>query len=116
MKIHIHPKLFLFCIITLVGIGFIMQRLYSSMTVCVLLGFTILLLITMARYFVQIKEKRKAEQEFVLANTELAFQLLEKENRAQEFVIANRELAFQNQEKEDRATELSFAKIGRAHV
>ena len=109
MKIHIHPKLFLFCIITLVGIGFIMQRLYSSMTVCVLLGFTILLLITMARYFVQIKEKRKAEQEFVLANTELAFQLLEKENRAQEFVIANRELAFQNQEKEDRATELSFA-------
>lgn len=109
MKIEIHPKLFLFCIITLVCTGFIIQRLYSSMTVYVLLGFTILLLITVARYFVQIKEKRKAEQEFVLANKELAFQLREKENRARELAIANKELDFQNQEKEDSATELSHA-------
>jgi signal transduction histidine kinase/CheY-like chemotaxis protein len=84
-------------------------RRYSLIMFLVMLGVTILFLISTTKYFVQSKEKHKAEQEFILATKELAFQVREKGNRARELVIANRELAFQNQEKEDRATELSFA-------
>ncbi len=58
---------------------------------------------------VDISERKKSEQELVVANKELAFQNEEKEKRANELVIANRELAYQNEEKEKRADELFIA-------
>jgi len=84
-------------------------RLYSLIMFFLMLGFTVLLLISATKYFVQSKAKLRAEQDFILATKELAFQLQEKENRAGELVVANRELVFQNQEKEDRARELVVA-------
>jgi PAS domain S-box-containing protein len=54
--------------------------------------------------------RKKAEQELIIANKELAFQNKEKEKRADELITANKELVFQNEEKEKRATELTIAK------
>jgi len=56
-----------------------------------------------------ITERKRAEQELIIANKELAFQNEEKEKRAAELIIANKELAFQNEEKENRAAELIIA-------
>jgi signal transduction histidine kinase/CheY-like chemotaxis protein len=84
-------------------------RLYSMIMFFLMLGFTALLIVSTAKYFVQNKEKHKAELDFILANKTLAFENEEKENRAQELVVANRELAFQNREKENRAHELVVA-------
>jgi signal transduction histidine kinase len=120
MKIHIHPKLCLYSVITLACIGFIGYgslrssnladlRLHTVIMFFLMLGFAVLLLLYVTKYFVLIEEKQKSEREFTVATEELAFQLQERKNRALELVIANRELAFQNQEKEDRATELSIA-------
>ena len=57
----------------------------------------------------QIDEKEKRAEELILANHELAFQNDEKGKRADELIIANKELAFQNDEKEKRAAELIIA-------
>jgi PAS domain S-box-containing protein len=57
----------------------------------------------------QNKEKEKRAAELIIANKELAFQNKEKEKRAAELIIANKELAFQNKEKEKRASELIIA-------
>ncbi len=84
-------------------------RLYTLIMFFLMLGFTILLLISTTKYFVQSKAKLRAEQDFVLATRELAFQLQENEIGARELVVANNELVFQNQEKEDRARELVVA-------
>ena len=56
-----------------------------------------------------ITERRRVEQELIIANKELLFQNEEKEKRAAELVIANKELLFQNEEKEKRAAELIIA-------
>jgi PAS domain S-box-containing protein len=56
-----------------------------------------------------ITERRRKEQDLIIANQELAFQHREKEKRAGELVIANQKLAFQNREKEKRADELIIA-------
>lgn len=56
-----------------------------------------------------ITERKRAEQELIIANKELAFQNEEKEKRADELIIANKELLFQNEEKEKRAAELIVA-------
>jgi PAS domain S-box-containing protein len=56
-----------------------------------------------------ITERRRKEQDLIIANQELAFQHREKEKRAEELVIANQKLAFQNREKEKRADELIIA-------
>ena len=56
-----------------------------------------------------ITERKRAEQELILANKEFVFQNEEKEKRAGELIIANNELAFQNEEKEKRAGELIIA-------
>ncbi len=56
-----------------------------------------------------ITERKRAEEELIIANQELAFQNEEKEKRAAELVIANQELLFQNEEKEKRAAELIIA-------
>lgn len=84
-------------------------RLYSLIMFFLMLGFTVLLLISTAKYFVQNKEKHKTELDLVIANKVLAFVNEEKEKRARELIVANQELVYQNQEKEDRATELSIA-------
>src|SRR5664279_1397155 len=52
--------------------------------------------------------RKKAEQELIIANKNLAFQNEEKEKRANELAIANIELAFQNKEKVKRADELEI--------
>ena len=52
--------------------------------------------------------RKKAEQELIIANKNLAFQNEEKEKRANELAIANIELAFQNKEKVKRANELEI--------
>ena len=52
--------------------------------------------------------RKKAEQELIIANKNLAFQNEEKEKRADELAIANIELAFQNKEKVKRADELEI--------
>ena len=46
-----------------------------------------------------ITERKRAEQELIIANKELAFQNEEKEKRAAELIIANKELVFQNEER-----------------
>ncbi|MFH1251167.1 MAG: response regulator [bacterium] len=56
-----------------------------------------------------ITKRKRAEQELIIANKELAFQNEEKEKRAAELIIANKELVFQNEEKEKRAAELVIA-------
>jgi len=56
-----------------------------------------------------ITERKKAEADLILANTELAFQNREKGKRADELIIANTELDFQNEEKGKRADELVIA-------
>ncbi|MFH2025821.1 MAG: response regulator [bacterium] len=56
-----------------------------------------------------ITKRKRAEQELIIANKELAFQNEEKEKHAAELVIANKELSFQNEEKEKRAAELTIA-------
>ena len=56
-----------------------------------------------------ITERKRAEQELIIANKELVFQNKEKEKRASELIIANKELNFQNEEKEKRAAELIIA-------
>ena len=58
---------------------------------------------------IEIIERKRAEQELIIANKELVFQNGEKEKRAAELVIADKELAFQNDEKEKRADELIIA-------
>ncbi|MEI6175232.1 MAG: PAS domain-containing protein, partial [Bacteroidota bacterium] len=58
---------------------------------------------------VDISGLKRAEQELILANKELAFQNEEKTKRADELIIANNELAFQNEEKTKRADELIIA-------
>jgi signal transduction histidine kinase len=62
-----------------------------------------------ALYEKDLTDRRKSEQELIIANKELLFQNEEKEKRAAELIIANKELAFQNQEKEKRAAELIIA-------
>lgn len=57
----------------------------------------------------QIAEKEKREAELVIANKELVFQNQEREIRAAELIVANIELAYQNSEKEKRAIELDLA-------
>lgn len=52
-----------------------------------------------------ITERKRKEENLIIANKELAFQNKEKEKRASELIIANKELAFQNEEKEKRASE-----------
>ena len=52
-----------------------------------------------------ITERKRKEENLIIANKELAFQNEEKEKRAAEFIIANKELAFQNEEKEKRVSE-----------
>ena len=54
-------------------------------------------------------EKKKQDQELVVANKELAFQNEEKDKRAAELILANRELIFQTGEKANRAAELVIA-------
>ena len=56
-----------------------------------------------------ITERKRKEENLIIANKELAFQNKEKEKRAAELIIANKELAFQNEEKEKRAAELIIA-------
>lgn len=56
-----------------------------------------------------ITERKQAEQELIIANSELVYQNQEKEKRASELVIANKELVYQNREKEKRADELLIA-------
>ena len=56
-----------------------------------------------------ITERKRKEENLIIANKELAFQNKEKEKRAAELIIANKELAFQNKEKEKRASELIIA-------
>jgi hypothetical protein len=56
-----------------------------------------------------ITERKRKEENLIIANKELAFQNEEKEKRAAELIIANKELAFQNEEKEKRAAELIIA-------
>jgi len=56
-----------------------------------------------------ITERKREEENLIIANKELAFQNEEKEKRAAELVIANKELIFQNEEKEKRAAELVIA-------
>jgi len=56
-----------------------------------------------------ITERKRAEQELIIANKELVFQNEEKEKRATELIVANKELVFQNEEKEKRAAELIIA-------
>jgi len=56
-----------------------------------------------------ITERKRKEQELIIANKELAFQNEEKAKRAAELIIANKELAFQKEEKEKRAAELIIA-------
>ncbi len=46
-----------------------------------------------------ITERKKAEEQLIIANKELLFQNEEKEKRAAELIIANKELLFQNKEK-----------------
>jgi len=53
-----------------------------------------------------ITERKRAEQELIIANKELLFQNEEKEKRAAELILANKELLFQTEEKEKRAAEL----------
>jgi len=72
-------------------------------------GCTILLLIALGKYLLQIDEKEKRAAELVIANEELLFQNNEKGKRAGELVVANKELLFQNKEKEKRADELVIA-------
>jgi len=52
-----------------------------------------------------ITERKRKEQELIIANKELAFQNREKEKRAAELIIANKELVYQNEEKDKRAAE-----------
>ena len=52
-----------------------------------------------------ITERKRKEENLIIANKELAFQNEEKEKRAAELIIANKELAFQNEEKEKRVSE-----------
>lgn len=59
--------------------------------------------------FLDINERKKAEDELIIANKKLVFQNEEKAKRAAELVVANRELCFQNKEKEKRAAELVIA-------
>ncbi len=59
--------------------------------------------------FQDITERKRAEEELTIANTELVYQNEEKEKRAAELVVANTELLFQNEEKEKRAAELVVA-------
>ena len=56
-----------------------------------------------------ITERKRAEEELIIANKELLFQNEEKEKRAEELIVANKELLFQNEEKEKRAAELIIA-------
>jgi PAS domain S-box-containing protein len=53
-----------------------------------------------------VTERKKAEDELILANKELVYQNEEKEKRAAELILANKELVYQNEEKEKRAAEL----------
>ena len=69
-------------------------------------GLTILLILFITKYKLQIKEKEIRSAELVQANKKLFFQNEEKEKRAAELAIANDELSFQNMEKEKRAAEL----------
>jgi len=62
-----------------------------------------------ALYDKDIADYKKAEQQLIIANKELAYQNEEKEKRAAELIIANKELTFQNEEKEKRAAELIIA-------
>ncbi|MCX6237361.1 MAG: PocR ligand-binding domain-containing protein [Bacteroidia bacterium] len=59
--------------------------------------------------FLDITERKLAEQMLINANKELLFQNEEKEKRAAELIIANKELAIQNEEKEKRAAALIIA-------
>jgi signal transduction histidine kinase len=81
-------------------------KLFSVFMLIVVGIFSVVLLITSGKYFLQTKEKEKRAAELVIANKELDFQNQEKEKRAQELIIANKELVFQNEEKEKRAAEL----------
>jgi PAS domain S-box-containing protein len=74
-------------------------------------GFTILLLITIRRIFIQGREKDLRANELSIANETLYFENDEKVKRADELVIAKKELSYQNGEKEDRAAELVVANI-----
>jgi PAS domain S-box-containing protein len=56
-----------------------------------------------------ITQRKRAEEELIIANKELLFQNEEKEKRAAELVLANKELIYQNEEKEKRAAELAVA-------
>ena len=67
------------------------------------------LIIANKELVLQNDEKEKRAAELIIANKELVFQNKEKGKRAAEFVIANKELVFQNDEKEKRAAELIIA-------
>jgi PAS domain S-box-containing protein len=139
MKNNTNQKLILFCTIILGCIGFIGYATFESSNKLIdstqsvkhtvqvssladfkmyliamfflLLVFTILLAIATAKYFIQTKERQKAELDLVFANKKLAFENEEKGKRAAELSIANKELIFQNEEKEKRAEELIISAI-----
>ena len=58
----------------------------------------------------QIKEKETRTEELVIVNQVLDYQNKEREKRANELIIINKELAFQNEEKEKRTLELAKAR------
>ncbi len=60
---------------------------------------------------IQNEEKEKRADELIIANNELAFQNEEKGKRAAELIIANKELAYESMEKGNRAAELSIVNI-----
>ncbi len=74
-----------------------------------LLIFTLVLLFTARKIFLQIKEKDSRAEELVIANKTLHFENKEKVKRADELLIAGKELLYQNMEKQDRAAELLLA-------
>ena len=59
----------------------------------------------------QISEEKERAAELTLAKEELAFQTVEKGKRAAELIIANKELDYQSREKKDRAAELVIANL-----
>jgi signal transduction histidine kinase len=78
--------------------------------------FTIFVLIVIAKYLFQKKEKAERAGELIIANKNLVFQNDEKEKRAVEFAIIGAELAiaheeifFQSNEKGERTEELLIA-------
>jgi PAS domain S-box-containing protein len=91
-------------------------ELFSVVVLIIMSAFAILLLISLGKYFLQIREKARRAAELVVANKELAFQNQEKGKRAKELVIANQEILFQSQIKEKAGQERAQSEIRLARV